>query len=256
MLSPSDIFFPLHSICIHSHLLRSAQLFETIDLCSLNLVRCILPNNDKKSGVVDYTSLTKQVVHQDVLSSIRMRQEGFSFKAHFNQFYERYITVIPPKSNSQLVLIPSKTADIKALSKLLVKALLKLTPQNVIFREDNIQFGTKSVFIRHKTINSFEALRKLKLQDMDRAVVSIQATWRMGHQKNNHAKLKKGVSRTQATWRAVYYRQVFKKKQLAASILQKHGIGFVQRKRFNDTLKANTTIANFHLKLKVSAEMK
>jgi len=230
------------------------RLLSSVDSTNIHVIRCINPNNNKKPNEVDYGNFTKQVVNQDVLSSVRMRQEGFSYKSSFSSFYDRFVIVIPPNTNSQLVLVPSKQANLKTLSGILVKQLMKLVPPNEIHKPDAVQFGTETIFIKFKTISSFEALRKLKLQDMDRAVVSIQATWRMANKKNNHQKMVKGASRFQATWRAIYYRQMYKKKQLASSILQKHAVGFLQRKRFQDTKYANKVIADWQVKMKARVQ--
>jgi len=58
-----------------------SSLFCQITSTSLSVIRCINPNSNKKPGEVDYGAFVRQVERQDVLASVRMRQEGFCFKS-------------------------------------------------------------------------------------------------------------------------------------------------------------------------------
>ncbi|GMH99708.1 hypothetical protein TrLO_g1754 [Triparma laevis f. longispina] len=224
------------------------KLCDIITGSSLSLVRCILPNQKLEEKKLDIKLLERQVKHGDLLSSVKMRQDGFSFKASYTEFYEQFIIVIPTGQDPSLVLVPKKGSDYKALCKNLIKALTKLALLSGV--SDTIQEGDNCVFIKHKTIQAFEALRKVKLLDMDRAAVLLQATVRGMIANRGHDKLKRGVSRAQASWRAVYYRQLYRKQQEAIRVIQNRTRGYVQRKTYRDNLHASKTINNFYSKLK------
>mmetsp|Transcript_11271 Transcript_11271/g.20421 ORF Transcript_11271/g.20421 Transcript_11271/m.20421 type:complete len:1946 (-) Transcript_11271:75-5912(-) len=224
------------------------KLCDIISGSSLSLVRCILPNQMHAEKKLDIKLLERQVKHGDLLSSVKMRQDGFSFKASYTEFYEQFIIVIPTGQDPSLVLVPKKGSDYKALCKNLIKALTKMALLSNV--KDTIQEGDNCVFIKHKTIQAFEALRKVKLLDMDRAAVLLQATVRGMIANRGHDKLKKGVSRAQASWRAVYYRQLFRKQLEAIRVIQIRTRGYVQRKNYKDNLQASKTINNFYTKLK------
>ena len=226
-----------------------SSLNEVIDLSHLSVVRCMIPNALKAAKKLDIKLLEKQVGQGDLISSIKMRQDGFSFKASFTEFYERFIIVIPTGYDPSLVLVPKPGTNYKELCKTLLKALMDQA-LNLSHAEGTIQFGESCVFIKHKTIQAFEALRKDKLMDMDRAAVLLQATIRGNIANKGHQKLKMGVSRAQASWRAVYYRQLWAKQQEAIKVIQIRARGYVARKVFKENLHASKTINNFYVKLK------
>ena len=215
---------------------------------SISLLRCIKPNSTKQGGNIDIALFENQLVKADILSSIRMRQDGFAYTSVFQGFYERFIIVIPTNTDPSLDLVPKPGCDYKKLCKTLLKELGKLAHINN--PEATVQFGASSIFVKHRTYQAFEALRKVKFQDMDRAAVLLQATFRMGIKQKDHKSLKKGVSRAQASWRAVYYKNKYAQQKKAIAILQIQARGFVARKAYRENLHASKTIKNFYGKLK------
>lgn len=215
---------------------------------TISLLRCIKPNKNKQGGNLDIKLLENQVVKADILSYIRMRQDGFAYTSVFQGFYERFIIVIPTNTEPSLDLVPKPGCDYKKLCKTLLRELGKLA--HISNPEATVQFGESSIFVKHRTYQAFEALRKVKFQDMDRAAVLLQATFRMGIKQKDHKALKRGVSRAQASWRAVFYRNKYAVQKKAIAILQIQARGFVARKVYRENLHASKTIKNFYGKLK------
>lgn len=157
--------------------------------------------------------------------------------------------MIPANADAKLTLVPKPGSDYKQLCKLLLTHLYKLALLGDAM-DKSVFFGSSCIFLKHKVIQAFEALRKVKLQDMDRAAVLLQATWRMGTAKLQHRALKKGVSRAQASWRSIYYRHRYLMEKESINVLQLAARGFVARKKYKETLLSSKTIANFYQKLK------
>eukprot|EP00520_Triparma_pacifica_P008587 CAMPEP_0118638798 /NCGR_PEP_ID=MMETSP0785-20121206/3889_1 /TAXON_ID=91992 /ORGANISM="Bolidomonas pacifica, Strain CCMP 1866" /LENGTH=1915 /DNA_ID=CAMNT_0006530097 /DNA_START=150 /DNA_END=5894 /DNA_ORIENTATION=+ len=215
---------------------------------TISLLRCIKPNSSRQPETVDIKLFENQLVKADIISSIRMRQDGFAYTSVFQGFYERFIIVIPTNTDPTLDLVPKPGCDYKKLCKTLLRELGKLA--HISNLEATVQFGASSIFVKHRTYQAFEALRKVKFQDMDRAAVLLQATFRMGIKQKDHKSLKKGVSRAQASWRAVYYRNKYEQQKKAIAILQLQARGFVARKVYRENLHASKTIKSFYGKLK------
>ena len=84
-------------------------------------------------------------------------------------------------------------------------------------------------FLRKELIQGLEATREIKLQTMDKAAVTIQSTYRMYTFKMYKSHIFKGFQRTQAAWRAMFYRKKWLIRKNAITILQHASKGFLTR---------------------------
>jgi alpha-tubulin suppressor-like RCC1 family protein len=226
-----------------------SKICDVVSNCNLLVVNCVLANTSRTVRKVDTNFVYGQLKFMDVKASVDMRIHGFTYNENFLKFYERFIIVCPANLDVRLTLVPKQGSDYKVLCTLLIQHLQKLSLSHDDI-DESIYFGTTTIFLKHRTIQAYEALRKVKLQDMDRAAVLLQATWRMGGATLKYNSLKKGVSRAQASWRSVYYRQKFLIEKQSISVLQKYAMGYIARKRFMNQAKSCAAIKNFYQKLK------
>ena len=77
--------------------------------------------------------------------------------------------------DARLVLNPPPDANMKALCQALMDVLWDMAMFTHLRKDAMCQFGLTKVFLRKQMIQSLDALRELKLQDMDKAAVLIQA---------------------------------------------------------------------------------
>jgi len=58
--------------------------------CEPHYIRCIKPNDDKKSGVFNEERIRHQVRYLGLVENVRVRRAGFAFRMPFEKFLKRY----------------------------------------------------------------------------------------------------------------------------------------------------------------------
>ena len=116
------------------------------------------------------------------------------------------------------------------------------------------QFGLTKIFLRKQMIQSLDALRELKLQDMDKAAVLIQSVYRMYDCKRGFRAVQDGFARSQAAWRAIYYRREWVRHRNAVACIQHCVRGWLAQRYRRRLLKAVCTIQAFVRKYKLRGQ--
>lgn len=134
------------------------QLFST----EPHFVRCIIPNNEKKSGKIDISLVLDQLRCNGVLEGIRICRAGFPNRLTFGDFRQRYELLAPN-------VIPKGFMDGRSGSQLLLDALS--------LDKNQYKIGTSKVFFKTGVLAELEEQRDIKLTHL---VIRIQTLIR-GH---------------------------------------------------------------------------
>jgi len=71
-------------VCVQVNL-----LMETLGKCVPHYIRCIKPNNVKRSGVFEDQLCMHQVRYLGLYENVRVRRAGFAFRCTFQRFLKR-----------------------------------------------------------------------------------------------------------------------------------------------------------------------
>ena len=208
------------------------KLMATLRSTSPHFVRCIKPNAQKRTKYADPKLVLHQLRYLGVLDSIRIRHSGYSYRVIYSDFYEHFI-IVAPLATPRLVICPPEGSNYRALCEDLFDALWKIGkfPKDVS-RTFMCQFGLTKIFLRKKMIQALESLREVKLQDMDKAAVKIQARFRAHRARHAYLNLSDGFKRAQAAWRAVYYRRKWHTQRKSRQVVNRFVHMAVYRSRF------------------------
>eukprot|EP00002_Diphylleia_rotans_P012413 TRINITY_DN2428_c0_g1_i1.p1 TRINITY_DN2428_c0_g1~~TRINITY_DN2428_c0_g1_i1.p1 ORF type:complete len:1093 (+),score=254.33 TRINITY_DN2428_c0_g1_i1:94-3372(+) len=145
---------------------ESAQaLFDTLIKCQPHYIRCIKPNDEKRSDLFDEQRVGHQVKYLGLLENIRVRRAGFAYRAPFEKFLKRFYLLSTQTSYAGEFIWkgdgPSGT--------------------RVILTECGIdpaewQMGSTKVFIRHP--ETLDALEDMKEKYWHNMAARIQRAYR------------------------------------------------------------------------------
>lgn len=226
-----------------------SRLIQTIEVTSLQFVRCVKSNEQKKPFFFNATKVYKQLQYLGVLDSIRIRHEGFAYQKPYQEFFEYYVIVVPAGGgNENLRLNQPSGADYRALSKQLFDVLWSwggssLFPEEK--RNELVQFGDTRMFMRKQLSQSLEALREVKLRKMDESTVIIQATFRMWRARRIIRSFYSGFLRLQSAYRAIRYRRIWLARRSALLKIQGAARAYTIRRHYLRVKTSARTIQAF-----------
>jgi alpha-tubulin suppressor-like RCC1 family protein len=197
-----------------------------------HFVRCLRPNTRLQPGFVDGDLLQAQVAQSGVLHALVLHHSGFSYKATFAEFYERYIILVQQKG--RLTSPPPRGADLRDLCRELLAAVM-LHPAftgMILAARRNAHFGRTKVLLRRHLAETLESLRDARLLSMDRQAVKVQAVWRGYIVRRDLALVWDGVRRMQAAFRATKARAEWLRVRYAAQVVQAAIKRWMVRRRF------------------------
>ncbi|VDO46701.1 unnamed protein product [Onchocerca flexuosa] len=134
-----------------------SRLMKTLQNTSPHFVRCIIPNHEKKAGVINGLSVLEQLRCNGVLEGIRICRQGYPNRTPFHDFRRRYELLVARG------IIPLGFLDGKEAVKLILAAL---EVDANLFR-----IGQSKIFFRSGVIAALEEMRDKKLQ---RFIVQFQ----------------------------------------------------------------------------------
>lgn len=70
------------------------QLMETLKTCNQHYIRCIKPNEHKRSGMFEAELCMEQVRYLGLLENVKVRRAGYAFRMTYDEFMSKYKAVI------------------------------------------------------------------------------------------------------------------------------------------------------------------
>jgi len=166
-------------------------LMEKLLSCEPHYIRCIKPNDEKRSGVLDEQRVRHQIRYLGLVENVRVRRAGFAFRMPFDKFLRRYKFLDnatwphwsgDDKSGTQQIL---NTHKIKA---------------------DEYRMGKTKIFIRNPTtLFYFEEKRE---EYLPKVIVLLQAATR-GYIERSRWTARKAAIQIQLAYRNYQFRYWF-----------------------------------------------
>lgn len=184
--------------------------------CNPWFVRCMKPNNDKQARKVDMPCLLNQVRFLGLLSTVKIRKQGYPVRLRFQHFVERYRHLLKQP-------IPRGT-PYRDLCRMVLDSQIN-------FDEHEYQLGATRVFLRETLHRKLESgrnnrlkraaiviqrnvrsmLRKRKTNRQQESAVLLQKVYRGYSQRKKYQELKSGVVKAQALVRGKIERKRYEK---------------------------------------------
>merc|ERR1719295_621593 len=137
-----------------------SKLMTTLRNTNPNFVRCIIPNYNKRPGVIAPHLVLEQLRCNGVLEGIRICRQGFPNRIPFQEFRQRYEILTPSVFSHQIM-------DAKKACKLMLD---DLDLDSGLYR-----IGQSKIFFRAGVLAQLEEDRDLKICDM---MIKLQAVLR------------------------------------------------------------------------------
>ena len=210
-------------------------------------IRCVKPNNFKEKEFFEPEIVHHQLQYLGVLDSIEIRNAGFSTRLAFEEFFHRFEVLVPPAEAPRV----DESSDMLAASKALVGSIWKLAQVTAQFgaeQRKHIQFGRVRVFMRKQLTQTLEALRELRLQELDKAAVLLQSVWRMYKGVDKWHSMVRAFTRMQAAVRSRADRRMFDAHKQCIRTIQNRAHTYQTRKWFTETREASMKVQAFFRK--------
>ncbi|EGT54268.1 CBN-NMY-2 protein [Caenorhabditis brenneri] len=137
------------------------RLMSTLNNTNPHFVRCIIPNHEKKHGVLNAHLVLDQLRCNGVLEGIRICRQGFPTRLPFQEFRQRYEKLLAPDVN------PAGFMDGKEAVRRIV--------QHVEIDDNLYRIGQSKIFFRAGVVAELEEGRDEKLSAL---VMAFQAECR------------------------------------------------------------------------------
>ncbi|CAH0548019.1 unnamed protein product [Brassicogethes aeneus] len=176
-------------------------------------IRCIKPNDIKKSGMFDEDLVKHQVRYLGLMENLRVRRAGFAYRRVYEQFLHRY------KCLSEETWPNYRKGSAKDGVQALVKSLG--------YTDGDYQMGKTKIFIRHpKTLfDTEDAFQERK----NFVAAIIQASWKGVVQRRRFLKMREAAIVMQKYVRRFNAIRAARRRRQAVATLRKFIKGFITR---------------------------
>lgn len=226
------------------------SLMRQLSKCHPFFIRCIKPNEIKKSMSFDRELCCKQLRYSGMMETIRIRRAGYPIRHTYREFVERYRYLIPGIG-------PAHTVDnLREVASKICKTKLG---------HDDYQLGNSKVFLKDahdlfleqerdrvitgNIVTLQRAIRgwyhRKRYKEMRRSAIIIQAKWRAYIYKKHYLEMKVGFQRLQALLRSRYLTYQFRHLREHVVGLQARCRGYLLRKEYYAKKNAIVTIQRF-----------
>lgn len=140
-----------------------ARLMSTLSNTNPHFVRCIIPNHEKKHGVLNAHLVLDQLRCNGVLEGIRICRQGFPTRLPFQEFRQRYEKLLAPDVN------PAGFMDGKEAVRRIVN--------NLEVDANLYRIGQSKIFFRAGVVAELEEMRDQKLSALVEAFQAQCRGW-------------------------------------------------------------------------------
>uniref|UniRef100_T1J6G9 Myosin motor domain-containing protein n=1 Tax=Strigamia maritima TaxID=126957 RepID=T1J6G9_STRMM len=188
------------------------QLMDILMSKEPSYVRCIKPNDFKRSGNFDDKIVGHQVKYLGLMENVRVRRAGFAYRRRYEVFLKRY------KS-----LCPATWPNFRGTAKQGVAALVSY----LNYERDEFRMGRTKIFIRFpRTLFQTEDAFQRRKHDL---ATIIQALWRGYIQKKRFLIIREAVTAISKHWKGYTARNLLVRRRWAAFVVRSFIKGFITR---------------------------
>ena len=142
------------------------NLVKALMACSPHYIRCIKPNDEKRSGTYNVKRVEHQVKYLGLLENVKVKRAGFSFRQTYPDFVRRYKML-----GGDATWPTSERYDDKRDTTTILQA--------VGIAPDEFQYGRTKIFLRKPmTLFLLEEQRERKLHDIANIINSCYRAWK------------------------------------------------------------------------------
>merc|ERR1711887_27617 len=146
-----------------------------------SFIRCIVPNNHKKPGVIDPFLVMHQLTCNGVLEGIRICRKGFPNRVMYADFRTRYAILAPKEAVKAMKLVKRPITEEKKNI-----AATHAVMDKIQLVGDKFQYGHTKVFFRAGILGLMEELRDDRVNDL---VAMLQGAIRAYYARRIYKKL-------------------------------------------------------------------
>jgi myosin heavy subunit len=139
------------------------RLMTNLKSTQPHFIRCIVPNEIKKAGWMDWNLVLHQLRCNGVLEGIRICRKGFPSRVQYDEFCQRYLILAPNVDKGD-----SEFSDPKKASQGILGSLEEMDV-------DKYRFGHTKLFFRAGAIGDLEDIRDEKIAGI---LTSLQCYFR------------------------------------------------------------------------------
>lgn len=215
------------------------ELMKTLTACNPYFVRCIKPNDLKKSNLFDNELCVRQLRYTGMLETARIRALGYPIRHAFKEFVQRYRLLMPSISR-----LSGPKVNYRDLSKKMCANLLKFNPHyqlgqtKVFLKYDQdvfLETEREKAYLKHVVILqrfTRRVLLKIWLNRRQRAAIVIQKNWRRYRARRNFLQLRDAIERLQARIRSRQHTRAYEKYTKHIVHIQSLCRGYLARKAY------------------------
>ncbi|XP_030075158.1 unconventional myosin-If [Microcaecilia unicolor] len=156
---------------------QANDLVNTLMKCTPHYIRCIKPNETKRSKDWEESRVKHQVEYLGLRENIRVRRAGFAYRRVFIKFLQRYAILTPQTW-------PRWHGDERQGVQLLLRS--------VNMDEDQYQMGKTKVFVKNP--ESLFLLEEMRERKFDAFARTIQKAWRKHNARRKYEQMREEAS--------------------------------------------------------------
>lgn len=149
------------------------ELIKQLALCNCHFVRCLKPNELKKSDFWNPLLVLQQIRYMGLLDSLKIRKNSFPFRYTYSSFFEIFQDLdTSPHGTKNYRQLVKDMANFEELSRVLLKSC------GIDFTIKDLLFGKTKIFLNEKLKVDLEKALLLKQKQKKASLALLQTLYR------------------------------------------------------------------------------